>query len=142
MPFDRQLTLDGGAVDIPRRHEQDRLFNAPRTIRGQLALERKEPLSMNPDTIRAAIDLAVEVAAQESDHRTRFNGGAPRVHADYRDLLAARAAVAEALGPELASLIEEACVTAASDVRGNPGDREPRTPEEHAERAAQARALA
>lgn len=36
--FDQQLTMDGGAEDLAPRHEQPKLFAAPRTMRGQLAM--------------------------------------------------------------------------------------------------------
>lgn len=34
----RQLTIDGRQEDIPERHEQPRMFEAPKTMKGQLSL--------------------------------------------------------------------------------------------------------
>jgi hypothetical protein len=36
--FDQQLTFDGGAEDIAPPTRQDKLFTAPRVMRGQLAM--------------------------------------------------------------------------------------------------------
>jgi hypothetical protein len=36
--FDRQLTIDGREADIAPVHEQPRMFEFPKTTRGQMAL--------------------------------------------------------------------------------------------------------